>query len=82
MDERGRDHLRRLFTFMTISVDGFFEGRNHGITWHNVDEEFNKFAIEQLRETSENSDVQFGERPALLPVREVLEGSMMILRRE
>ena len=24
---------------------------NHDISWHNVDEEFNKFAIEQLKET-------------------------------
>jgi len=45
--------------FMTISVDGFFEGRNHDISWHNVDEEFNKFAIEQLRETDA---ILFGRR--------------------
>jgi dihydrofolate reductase len=51
--------LRRLFMFMTISVDGFFEGRNHDISWHNVDEEFNKFAIAQLRETE---TILFGRR--------------------
>jgi dihydrofolate reductase len=33
-----------------ISLDGFFEGPNHELDWHNVDDEFNGFAIEQLRE--------------------------------
>ena len=36
---------------MTLSLDGYFEGLNHDLSWHNVDDEFNKFAIEQLRET-------------------------------
>ena len=36
---------------MTLSLDGYFEGLNHDLSWHNVDHEFNKFAIEQLRET-------------------------------
>ena len=31
-----------------ITIDGFFEGLNQSIEWHNVDEEFNEFAIEQL----------------------------------
>ena len=31
-----------------ISLDGFFEGTDHSLEWHNVDEEFNVFAIEQL----------------------------------
>ena len=44
---------------MSISLDGFFEGLNHDITWHNVDEEFNKFAIDQLRETD---TILFGRR--------------------
>ncbi|TMI60823.1 dihydrofolate reductase [Candidatus Bathyarchaeota archaeon] len=37
--------------FVTLSLDGYFEGLNHDLSWHNVDDEFNKFAIEQLRET-------------------------------
>ena len=44
---------------ISISLDGFFEGQNHDITWHNVDEEFNKFAIDQLRETD---TILFGRR--------------------
>ena len=33
------------------SLDGYFEGPDHDLSWHNVDDEFNKFAIGQLRET-------------------------------
>lgn len=51
--------MRRLLMLMSISLDGFFEGRNHDISWHNVDEEFNKFALDQLRETD---TILFGRR--------------------
>lgn len=40
--------MRKLILFNMVSLDGFFEGPNHDINWHNVDEEFNEFAIEQL----------------------------------
>ncbi len=40
--------MRKLFLFMMVSLDGFFEGPNHDISWHHVDEEFNEFAIKQL----------------------------------
>jgi dihydrofolate reductase len=30
-----------------VTLDGYFEGPNHEIDWHNVDGEFNEFAIEQ-----------------------------------
>jgi dihydrofolate reductase len=43
--------MRKLYMFMLLSLDGYFEGPNHDISWHNVDDEFNKFAIEQLRKT-------------------------------
>jgi dihydrofolate reductase len=42
--------MRKVFLFMMITLDGFFEGPNHEIDWHNVDEEFNEFAIHQLDE--------------------------------
>lgn len=32
-----------------ISIDGFFEGEHHDLTWHHVDEEFDKFSIKQLK---------------------------------
>ena len=41
---------RKLFLFMMVSLDGFFEGPDHDISWHHVDEEFNDFAIQQLDE--------------------------------
>jgi dihydrofolate reductase len=40
--------MRRLLFFMMVSLDGYFEGPNGEIDWHNTDEEFNTFAIDQL----------------------------------
>jgi dihydrofolate reductase len=42
------DLMRKLLFFMLISLDGFFEGPDRDINWHNVDAEFNEFALEQL----------------------------------
>ncbi len=51
--------MRKIFLFMMVSVDGYFEGPDHDITWHNVDAEFNKYAIEQ---TSSTDLLLFGRR--------------------
>lgn len=40
--------MRKLIFFMLTSLDGYFEAPGSDISWHNVDEEFNEFAIEQL----------------------------------
>ncbi len=40
--------MRKIIFFNLLTVDGFFEGRDHDITWHNVDDEFNEFATQQL----------------------------------
>ena len=42
--------MRKVFLFMMVTLDGFFEGPNQEIDWHNVDEEFNEFAIQQLND--------------------------------
>ncbi len=42
--------MRKIFLFMMVSLDGFFEGPDHELDWHNVDAEFNRFAAEQLNE--------------------------------
>lgn len=44
---------------MMVSLDGYFEGIDHDISWHNVDEEFNEFAIEQ---TDNVGTLLFGHR--------------------
>lgn len=44
---------------MMVSIDGFFEGPNHDLSWHNVDPEFNRFAIEQ---TEQMGTLLFGRR--------------------
>lgn len=35
--------MRSIFLFMMVSVDGYFEGPNHDLSWHNVDKEFSTF---------------------------------------
>jgi len=43
--------MRKAYLFMMVSLDGFFEGPNHDLSWHNVDGEFNEYAIKQLDES-------------------------------
>lgn len=31
-----------------VSIDGYFEGKNHEIDWHNVDEDFNRYSLDFL----------------------------------
>jgi dihydrofolate reductase len=40
--------MRKLFVFNLVSLDGFFEGPKRDISWHNVDAEFNEYAVELL----------------------------------
>lgn len=40
--------MSKLIVFNMITVDGFFDRINRDISWHNVDEEFNDFAIANL----------------------------------
>lgn len=43
--------MGKLIHFMMTSLDGYFEGsKPWSLEWHNVDGEFNDFAIGQLRE--------------------------------
>src|SRR5574338_224425 len=52
--------MRKLFSFNMVTLDGFFEGPNGEIDWHNADnEEFNEFAIEQ---TSSVDTLIFGRK--------------------
>ena len=41
--------MRKIILFNMVTLDGFFAGPNGEIDWHNVDEEFNEFAIDQLK---------------------------------
>ncbi len=40
--------MRKLFVFNLVTLDGYFEGQNRDISWHNVDAEFNEYAVEML----------------------------------
>jgi len=39
--------MRKVIFFNLTSLDGYFEGPDRDINWHNVDDEFNEFAIQQ-----------------------------------
>lgn len=41
---------RKMFSFVMMTLDGYHEGPDHSIDWHNVGEEFNRFAIHQMDE--------------------------------
>jgi dihydrofolate reductase len=43
--------VRKVNLFMMVSLDGYFEGPGHDLSWHNVDSEFNEFAVKQLEST-------------------------------
>lgn len=40
--------MSKIVMFNMMTLDGFFEGPNRSIDWHQVDAEFNDFAIAQL----------------------------------
>jgi dihydrofolate reductase len=42
--------MRKIFLFMMVTLDGFFEGIDHDLSWHHVDGEFNVFAAKQMQE--------------------------------
>lgn len=43
--------MRKIYLFMMISADGFFEGPDHDLSWHNAQgQEFEDFANKQLDE--------------------------------
>ena len=41
--------MRKIYMFNLMSLDGFFEGPDHNLDWHQVDGDFNDFAIQQLQ---------------------------------
>jgi dihydrofolate reductase len=41
--------MRKVIMFNLITLDGYFAGPKGDISWHQVDEEFNKYSIQQLQ---------------------------------
>jgi len=41
--------MRKVLFFILTSLDGYFEGPGHELDWHQVDEEFGQFILEQLK---------------------------------
>jgi len=51
--------MRTMFAFLMVSLDGYHETADADLSWHNVDAEFNDFAVEQLDEAD---TLLFGRR--------------------
>ena len=41
--------MRKMFSFMMTSADGYHADPGQALDWHNVDQEFSQFALAQLR---------------------------------
>ncbi|MGH8589954.1 MAG: hypothetical protein ACREXX_11680 [Gammaproteobacteria bacterium] len=41
--------MRKIFLHIMVSLDGFIEDQNHGLDWHFVDDEFEKYINGVLR---------------------------------
>lgn len=42
--------MKKMFAFLMITLDGYYEGPNQEFDFWNIDEEFNDFSVEQLDE--------------------------------
>jgi dihydrofolate reductase len=42
--------MRKLLSFMVVTLDGYYEGPNGEFDWPNVDADFNEFSISQLND--------------------------------
>jgi dihydrofolate reductase len=40
--------MRKIILQMMVTLNGYYEGPNQEIDWHNVDEEFNEYALDLL----------------------------------
>jgi dihydrofolate reductase len=40
--------MRKVVMSNLMNIDGFFDGRDHDISWHNVEAEFNDYAINEM----------------------------------
>jgi dihydrofolate reductase len=43
--------MRKLYSFMMVTLDGFYEGPNQEFDFWNLDEEFDRFSVAQLHDT-------------------------------
>jgi dihydrofolate reductase len=48
-DDLSEGTMRKIVLFMSVSVDGFFEGPDHDISWHAVDNELHTYFNDHLR---------------------------------
>jgi dihydrofolate reductase len=75
--------MRKLLSFMVVTVDGYYEGPNGEFDWPNVDEEFNEFGISQLNDidTLLFGRVTYEGMASYWPAPEAVEGDPVVAER-
>lgn len=74
--------MNRIFSFHIVSVDGYYQGPEGEFDWPNTDDQFDEFALAQLREID---TLVFGRRTyehmaAYWPTAEALEDDPEVAR--
>lgn len=75
--------MRKIFAFLMTSLDGYHEGPQAELDWHNVDEDFHDFAVTQLDEAD---TLLFGRKTyqmmaAFWPAEAGLQGDPEVAKR-
>jgi dihydrofolate reductase len=75
--------MRKLVSFMVVTVDGYYEGPNGEFDWPNIDDEFTEFGISQLNDidTLLFGRVTYEGMAAYWPAPEAVEGDPLIAER-
>jgi dihydrofolate reductase len=75
--------MRKLYSFMVVTLDGFYEGPNGEFDWPNVDDEFNEFAISQIDDidTLLFGRVTYEGMASYWPTPEAVEGDPLVAER-
>ncbi len=81
--------MRKVLVFNLVSLDGYFEGPNRDISWHNVtsgsgmDEEFNEYAVEMLNsvDTLIFGRVTYELMASYWPTPDVIKNDPMVAER-
>ena len=75
--------MRKLISFMVVTLDGYYEGPDGEFDWPNVDDEFNEFAISQLNDvdTLLFGRITYGTMASYWPTPEAVAGDPLVAGR-
>jgi dihydrofolate reductase len=75
--------MRKLFSYMVVTLDGFYEGPNQEFDWPNVDDTFNEYAISMMNDidTLLFGRVTYEGMAAYWPTPAAVEGDPLVAPR-